>query len=332
MKTIICAVVSIGLLMGAFAVQAQVNLDGYFIARSECPAYQSIKRKTNPGEVMTRVDQAYLLLAKNKPAASHYLIRMESEPKNRWVATNCGEHVIPVDGSIISDNGDDWDVQGGGDYILAISWQPGFCETKPDKPECRTQTEERYDASHFTLHGLWPQPRGNEYCNVAAAEVSKDKNKRWSELTELALDADTREELNKVMPGTQSFLHRHEWVKHGTCYNGESAEQYFQDSLEIMEVLNADTSEVRSLFAENIGEEITSDQIYEAFERTFGDGAGDKIKIACKNDGARKLITEITVGLNGELGEIPLSQALLGARSANNIGCTAGIVDPVGLQ
>jgi ribonuclease T2 len=332
MKTIICCSVVIGMLMGVPAVQAQVKLDGYFIARSECQAYQSIKRKKNPGNVETRVDQAYLLIAKNKPAASHYLISMEAEPKNRWVVTSCGEHVVPVDGSVTDVNGGGGDVDKDGDYILAMSWQPGFCETKPDKPECKTQTEERFDASHFTLHGLWPQPRNNVFCNVSPAEVSKDKNRRWSELSELALDVDTREELNKVMPGTQSFLHRHEWIKHGTCYNGESPEKYFHDSLNIMDELNADASEVRTLFAENVGREITADQIHEAFENSFGDGVGDKIKISCKRDGNRILITEITVSLNGDLGSIPVSQALMNAKSANNIGCTAGIVDPVGLQ
>ena len=66
MKTFICCSVVIGMLMGVHAVQAQVKLDGYFIARSECQGYQSIKRKTNPGNVVTRVDQAYLLLAKKQ--------------------------------------------------------------------------------------------------------------------------------------------------------------------------------------------------------------------------------------------------------------------------
>jgi ribonuclease T2 len=240
--------------------------------------------------------------------------------------------VVPVDGSVIDVNGGGGGEDKGGDYILAMSWQPGFCESKPNKPECQTQTEERYDASHFTLHGLWPQPRNNVYCNVSPAEVSKDKNRRWSELSELVLEADTREELNKVMPGTQSFLHRHEWIKHGTCYNDESPEEYFHDSLDIMDELNGPNSEVRTLFVENVGREITANQIHEAFENSFGDGAGDKIKISCKRDGNRNLITEITLSLKGDLGGIPLSQALMNAKSANNIGCTAGIVDPVGLQ
>ncbi len=39
-------------------------------------------------------------------------------------------------------------------YVFAVNWQLGFCETKPDKSECITQTEQRFDAIHFSLHGL----------------------------------------------------------------------------------------------------------------------------------------------------------------------------------
>ncbi len=91
-------------------------------------------------------------------------------------------------------------------------------------------------------------------------------------------------------------------------------------------------SAVRELFADNIGKGITADQIATALDRTFGTGAGDRIKIACKRDGSRNLVTEITIGLKGDLAEIPMRKTIMNAREAGDIGCTAGIVDPVGLQ
>ena len=42
-------------------------------------------------------------------------------------------------------------------HVFAVAWQPGFCETQPDRRECRNQQQDRFDASHFALHGLWPQ-------------------------------------------------------------------------------------------------------------------------------------------------------------------------------
>lgn len=308
---------------------AEVKLSGYFIARSECPAYQSFRRKTNPGNVSTNIDQAYDLIAKNKPAATHYRIRMDAAPKLRWVAITCGEHVVPVDVSITPPVELPTDASSE-HYILAVSWQPGFCETRPSKPECRSQSKDRFDASNFTLHGLWPQPRNNIYCNVAPKIVATDKDKKWGDLAPLVLEDKTRAKLNTVMPGSQSNLHRHEWIKHGSCYNGEPAEEYYKDSIKLMRELNS--SAVRDLFAGNIGKEITSTQIREAFDNHFGDGASDKIKITCKKDGRRRLITEITIALKGDLDELMMEDAMLGAANANNVGCTKGIVDPVGLQ
>ena len=80
-------------------------------------------------------------------------------------------------------------------------------------------------------------------------------------------------------------------------------------------------SAVRDLLTNNVGKEITSTQIREAFDNSFGDGAGDKIKVACKNDGNRRLITEITIGLKGNLDELTIGNAMLSARYANNAGC-----------
>jgi len=317
-------------------VSAQVKLSGYFIARSECPAFQSIRKQTNPGDITTTVDQAYDLYGKNKASASHYQIQMQADPPRRWVAVGCGEHVVPVD--VVTTTPPTQPPtppsppSGDARYVLAVSWQPAFCETRPTKPECQSQNEDRFDASHFTLHGLWPQPRSNIFCNVTPQEVADDKNHRWASLPELSLADATRQKLNTVMPGTQSFLQRHEWTKHGTCYHGESPDKYFQDALAYMRDLNAADSEIRQLFADHVGRKITAAQVREAFEDRFGDGSSDKIKIACKRDGNRLLITELTIGLQGELDEIPMSEALFAAPRANNIGCSGGIVDPVGLQ
>ncbi len=54
--------------------------------------------------------------------------------------------------------------------------------------------------------------------------------------------------------------------------------------------------------------------------------------IRCKRDGGRRLIIEITIGLQGELDEISMSDALFAAPNANDIGCTEGVVDAVGFQ
>ncbi|WP_282605976.1 ribonuclease T2 [Pelagibius sp. Alg239-R121] len=337
---------------------AFVKEEGWLIAEEACIATRSLRAST--GEQL-ELDRAYRMLGKNKAEATHYQIRLDPESKaDRWVKVSCGIHVVRAElddpgtdvptGGDDDNDGKDGDGEGGdgkggdgGDgndddrevpprktaLLLAVSWQPAFCETRPDKKECRSQHEERFDASNFTLHGLWPQPRDNVYCDVDSGMKRDDKDRRWDRLPLLDLTAGTRTELNKVMPGTASFLHRHEWVKHGTCYS-EKPETYYRDSLRVMEQLN--NSDVKSLFAANVGQNISTSDIHEAFEKSFGAGSSQRVQVTCKNDGGRRLITELKIHLAGPLGEDADLAAAIGAGDKTSPGCNDGIVDPVGLQ
>lgn len=318
---------------------ADVPLAGFFIAREACPALQSIRKETNPGAIRTEPNRSYPLLSKNKPAASHYLIEVAgAEPSRRWVAVTCGEHVVPVDGVASPPSGSGTGAAGAGEptspqlpaYVLAVSWQPAFCEGKSDKTECKTQSAGRFDATHFTLHGLWPQPGSNSFCHVSPELVAADKNKEWDKLPAPKLDAATRKSLEEVMPGTASNLERHEWIKHGSCFQGESAEAYFSRAIALMAQLNG--SQARELFASHIGSEITNAAIKDAFDESFGAGSGDRVRVSCKRDGSRNLIVELTIGLVGEIGEEPSLTELIAASEPTDPGCPRGLVDPVGLQ
>ena len=121
---------------------------------------------------------------------------------------------------------------GPGSYVLAISWQPAFCEGNPRKPECRSQTGARFDATHFTLHGLWPQPGTNIYCGVSGAKGRPQPGGRWSDLPRLRPQPPhPAPAVEQAMPGSQSFLDRYEWVKHGTCYPPPRRRAYYRSRL-----------------------------------------------------------------------------------------------------
>jgi ribonuclease T2 len=212
-------------------------------------------------------------------------------------------------------------------YVLAVNWQPGFCEYRADREECLDQHAGRYDATHFSLHGLWPQI--GEYCDVPVREIDADLEGLWGDLPEVELPAAMRTELHRVMPGTRSDLDRHEWIKHGTCHGGDMAD-YFGDSLVLMAALNA--SPVRELFAANIGARLTRAEIEAAFDAAFGAGAGERVRILCQRDGERLLIRELTIGLTGEIGAPEdFSELILSARPTDP-DCNGGVVDAAGLQ
>lgn len=212
-------------------------------------------------------------------------------------------------------------------FVLAISWQPAFCETRPNRPECTSQTADRPDASQFSLHGLWPQRM--EFCDVPGRQQMLDRDGDWDELPAPKLSAGLRKELEVAMPGTQSQLDRHEWLKHGTCY-GTDAEEYFADALAMLEAINA--SGVRELFAANAGKQITQEGVRAAFDRSFGADVGLRVRVACERDGNRRIITELTIGLTGDFDQAgDYAAATMRARPTDG-GCDVGTVDPVGLQ
>ncbi|WP_295457521.1 hypothetical protein [uncultured Thiodictyon sp.] len=65
---------------------------GSLIAERDCPASISTKQLKNPGEIRLVPGQTYKIVARNKAAATHYQLRIESAPqsKDRWVEVSCG--------------------------------------------------------------------------------------------------------------------------------------------------------------------------------------------------------------------------------------------------
>jgi len=213
-------------------------------------------------------------------------------------------------------------------FILAASWQAAFCETNQRKPECSSQTKDRFDATNFSLHGLWPMRK--DYCDVSGTLRTADKEGNWKKLPEVELSAETKAALEKAMPGTQSGLERHEWIKHGTCTK-MSADDYFATSVRLINELNA--SAVRDLFAANVGKSLTAEAIKAAFDKSFGPGAGDRVKMSCRRaGGGGRVIDELTIGLSEDATSndgASLRDLIQGA-GRTSFGCDQGVVDAAG--
>lgn len=316
------------------------KLEGYFIAFDICEAYQSKNKLTNPGGVKTAPFQAFEITGINKAAGDYFQIRIPDAPvaSARWVHVDCGLHVVkagtevtpgdidPID--VIPPSGDESD-----DNLLALSWQPAFCEARPNKTECVQLNDGLLPITEtqLSIHGLWPQPRDNIYCGVPKALVKLDKTKRWSELPELPLDAETRDSLTVSMPGTASFLHRHEWIKHGTCHLGKGgAEEYYNDTLQLVDTIN--TSSVGAFLASHVGSEVSTQDIRKRFDDAFGQGAGDRVQFHCAGDGGRLLIQELKINLRGVIRPETHLKELLMAADPVSIGCEKGVIDAAGLQ
>ena len=196
----------------------------------------------------------------------------------------------------------------------------------PGKAECAAETAQSPESKQLSLHGLWPEPKGKYYCIADAEQKARlaelDSQGNWNKLPDPGLSAASRARLAAVMPGTQSMLERHEWIKHGTCF-GTSPDAYFGRAADLLEQVNA--SAVGRLVSTNIGKPVKSAQILAAFDQAFGDGSSAAIVVNCKIVGGTSEVSEIDVYMSGDVaGSAPLSKVLHAAPAHTN--CAQGVL------
>jgi len=195
-------------------------------------------------------------------------------------------------------------------YVLALAWQPGFCEIRPSIPECQSQDKQRFDAKNLVLHGLWPSVREDDYhtysfCNVRQSIQETDQEQQWCELPSLNLAADTVAKLSAMMPGTQSCLERHEWFKHGTC-SGLSENKYFVKSLEFVETIVK--TRLNAHIAANVGKYVSLQALQSVFEKDFGEGSREFVRFQCARMYKASFLTEVRLYLRKDRLDQPLSK------------------------
>ena len=301
-----------------------------------CPAFNNMKHTQNTHSVYLDTTKKYTIMKEHK---GQKLILVKGEqPTQRWVDAECFSSVSTKGNSVdraiekidkstpftsvskkqtnsnkVSKNN-----------LLALSWHNAFCETHKYKKECKRSLlsfgKNKYSEKHFVLHGLWPQPRNNLYCNVEKAFIKADKRGKWRDLPCLAMDDNIEDRLAKVMPGFASDLHKHEWVKHGTCY-GTGPQKYFEDAVSLVEQLN--NSKVGDFFTKNIGKQVTLTQVRHLFNRSFGVGAGKRVELRCRNG----LITELWLHLGSDSDELG---TLLKRGKQVRSRCHKGLIDKAG--
>ncbi len=313
----------------------------------ECPAFNDMKHKKNTHGVHLDAATKYTVLKHHK-GQNLVLIKGE-QPAQRWVDDSCftktekrtnRDDVSPAKSTIVSIE-DELDHASKSinnpkhtkkyeknktskKNLLALSWHNAFCETHRYKKECKRDIgsllRSKPHETQFVLHGLWPQPRNNVYCNVDKELIYADKNKRWRDLPCLALDENVEDALEQVMPGYASELHKHEWVKHGTCY-GTDANEYYADAINLVNQVNR--SALGKFFTQNIGKQITLQQVRTLADKTFGRGAGNRVELQCKGG----LVTELWLHLGSGSDDL---KTLLQSGKQMRSRCQKGWLDKAG--
>ena len=329
--------------MMAPARAEQVAVTGHFVPTQSCEA---TKRKDgdNPGNVRVEIGRSYAAIARNDTPGTHYQIQVPGAPvtEARWVPMGCGTlaaEAMPPAGGVAPPP--PLVAVDSLEAVLAVTWEPAFCTTKGGrgKPECRSLSASRFDATHFSLHGLWPDDLDDSaafpcYCDGGAPIDCSESRATDDGIT---LSGQLLDRLKPAMPGIHSGLERHEWAKHGSCYRqdktgsdaGATPDDYFTAALAALDALNA--SGVQRLFASRLGERLARDEIESAFDTAFGAGAGKRVQVRCTRVEGENLITELWINLKGDIGHPADLGRLIQAApptslSSKDRGCAGGRV------
>lgn len=322
------------LVVGICVAQAvwAVPVSGSFTAERSCPAYVSKNQQTNPGGAAVTPGERYQALDANKPdKPGWYRIRMPSAtPQERWVSVECGTFQPDgTDGSAgTGGTGTSCNTAGQADsYVLALSWEPAFCQGNPAKPECGINDPTAYQARNFTLHGLWPNKKD---CGTGYGFCGEVKNKQdeFCQYPPVALQTATLATLAQVMPSVaaRSCLERHEWYKHGTCQKRWSDDEYFDLAADLTRQFNE--AGMAYFMNRRIGREVPTEDLLVRLDAVLGPGTRQRVRLHCENG----MLVEVRISLPAALKPgADLDGLIAQAQSSGGSDCAASFrVDPIG--
>ncbi|WP_255507056.1 ribonuclease T(2) [Mycolicibacterium sp. 018/SC-01/001] len=186
------------------------------------------------------------------------------------VAVAFSVHVLDADRSsalVSRDSDSSW---------LVLTWSPSFCRAQPTNAACASGDLAGMGRT-LILHGLWPQPRENQYCGVSR-RVQEESSRGHRDLPPVELSAGVRDGLAATMADAPN-LSLHEWYAHGTC-SGLTPEAFFGQALTL-------ATQVREafdpLFTDDQGRQLTLSALRSRADERFGSGAGERVGMSCLN-------------------------------------------------
>lgn len=178
--------------------------------------------------------------------------------------------------------------------MLALSWQPAFCESHRAKKECGVSFPAAFQsAGNFTLHGLWPN---REACGINYGNCEhRSKPREFCDYPDVGLSPDVAKALGQVMPGTASCLERHEWFKHGTCQVDWTPGEYFEVAMDLARQFN--DSGMNKYMAQNMGKQVAREDFLTQVDNALGAGARERLQLTC----AGGKLTDLFIALPAHL-------------------------------
>ena len=266
------------LLACSFNVNASVVVSGSFEATQSCPAYLSKNSKSNPDHKMVMPSQSYPLREINRTYPDWLRIELsDSHQELRWVSADCGIANYQAGSS----GGCDHNPGRADAYVLALSSQPGFCQTygyEAGKPECLNLSSTAFQSHHMVLHGFWPN---QDACGQHYGYCGVKSRSNHCDYSPVNLSPVVANNLKSWMPSYNygSCLERHEWNKHGSC-QVLSSNDYF--SLAMRLAAEADQTAFGEFLTKHYGDVVKLSDLRDAINQSFGVSNAGKVHLGCK--------------------------------------------------
>lgn len=168
--------------------------------------------------------------------------------------------------------------------LLVLTWAPSLCKVEPSNTGCKSGHVDRLGRT-FVLHGLWPQPSSEQYCDVPKRKPDRSR-------APVSLPADLQASLKNMMSDS-TVMTTHEWYAHGTC-SGVTPPEYFGIAASLAEQAGV---VLDPLFAQG-ADGLTARAVRDAIDARFGRGAGSRTSLSCRDAaGAGSVMYEVRLSL-----------------------------------
>lgn len=175
---------------------------------------------------------------------------------------------------------------------LVMTWGPSFCEADPKTAACASGEVGALGRT-WLLHGLWPQPVANQYCGVPPDVADQASKIREGNMPPVDVDDDVRKTVQTVMVNS-SIMISHEWYAHGTC-SGVTPDVFFGDAAALAQQAR---QVLDPIFKDDEGYRTSLTEIRDRLDGEFGDGAGQRVRLSCRNvTGEGSIIYELHLSL-----------------------------------
>ncbi len=171
--------------------------------------------------------------------------------------------------------------------LLVVTWAPSLCAVEQSNPGCRSGHVGAMGPT-LMLHGLWPQPRTEQFCGAPRGGDGGD-----ADLSSLNLPQNLQTNLQSMMSDVD-VMAPHEWKAHGTC-SGVTPTEYFTTAVSLTEQV---VKILDPVFTAARGGHVSLNAIRDRLAADVGDNAGERVGLDCHEvKGAGVVAYEVHVSL-----------------------------------